>query len=263
MVLELDGAVEVERAAAAQPFTADPKTDDDYPSGAVAPDGTVWAAWQSFTPGLDRAERAKSFDTEPADLRMLATPPGADQLWLRPTNGKAIAITPPGGISTRAPWRWTEQDGLGVVGGEPELQSRFPIIRGRISIFSRAALTRNRRSSSEPVKLSDSPESDVWPVAATDSEGHVWLAWQGARDSVFRIFERHQTKDGWSPARQVSTQTHNCWAPAIASTTGKVAIAWDTYEKGDYDVWMREFSGGKAGEPGRWRIRRITKRGRR
>ena len=76
------------------------------------------------------------------------------------------------------------------------------------------------------------------------SDGRVWIAWQGARQSVFRIFERHQTKDGWSAARQVSTQTRNCWAPAIAATKGRVAMAWDTYEKGDYDVWVREFSGG-------------------
>lgn len=65
----------------------------------------------------------------------------------------------------------------------------------------------------------------------------------GRAKDVFRIFERHQTADGWSTAREVSAQSRNCWAPAITSTNGKVAIAWDTYEKGDYDVWVREFPG--------------------
>lgn len=37
----------------------------DYPSGAVAADGTVWAAWQSYTPGIDRGVRAKSYDKSP------------------------------------------------------------------------------------------------------------------------------------------------------------------------------------------------------
>jgi hypothetical protein len=48
----------------------------------------------------------------------------------------------------------------------------------------------------------------------------------------------------------VSTQTRDCWTPAIAATKkgNRVAIAWDTYEKGDYDVWAREFSGETAGE---------------
>jgi len=245
---ELGGAVEVERTAAAQPFTADAKTDDDYPTGAVTPDGTVWAAWQSFTPGLDRAVRAKSFDAEPADLRVLATPPGADQLWLRPTNGKAIAITAAGRDIYKSA---VAVDGTGlvwVVWAENANYKPFPDNpRANFDIFARS-LDPKTQKLSEPVKLSDSPESDVWPVAATDSDGHVWVAWQGARESIFRIFERHQTKEGWSAAQQVSTQTRNCWAPAIASTTGKVAIAWDTYDKGDYDVWMREFSNGQAGE---------------
>ncbi|MEO6739954.1 MAG: DUF3604 domain-containing protein, partial [Chthoniobacteraceae bacterium] len=110
---------------------------------------------------------------------------------------------------------------------------------------------------SEPIQISNSPESDVWPVAATDSQGEVWVAWQGARERTFRIIERHRTKDGWSTERQVSPQKGNCWAPAIAvkriwpdeiitKTPGtRVAIAWDTYDKGDYDVWVREFHGGE------------------
>jgi hypothetical protein len=81
----------------------------------------------------------------------------------------------------------------------------------------------------------------------------VWVAWQGARDQVFRIFERHQEGGGWSTERQVSTQTRNSWAPAIAAASGqnggRVAIGWDTYEKGDYDVWLREFdANAKAGD---------------
>ena len=60
---------------------------------------------------------------------------------------------------------------------------------------------------------------------------------------MFRIVERHQTADGaWSDERTVSTQTRNCWTPAVAAAAdGRVAIAWDTYEKGDYDVFVREF----------------------
>ena len=84
-------------------------------------------------------------------------------------------------------------------------------------IFARSFDPKTKKLS-EPQKLSDSPESDVWPVAATDADGHVWVAWQGARENVFRIFQRHQTKDGWSAPEQVSTHKYNCWAPAIAST---------------------------------------------
>jgi hypothetical protein len=34
----------------------------------------------------------------------------------------------------------------------------------------------------------------------------------------------------------------------IATKNQHVAIAWDTYDKGDYDVWVREYTFGKAGD---------------
>jgi hypothetical protein len=82
-----------------------------------------------------------------------------------------------------------------------------------------------------------------------DASGRVWVAWQAARENAFRIIERHQGADGnWTAERVVSTQRGNCWAPAIASAAdGRVAMAWDTYDKGDYDVWLREFD--KNGDP--------------
>ena len=248
IIPELGGAAEVERTAATQPFTNDAKTDDDYPSSAVAADGVVWAAWQSFTPGLDRSERSKPYDKEPADLKFLSTAPGGDQLWLRPITGEAVAITPTGRDIYKSA---VAIDGAGlvwVIWAENSGYKPFPDNpRANFDIFARSYDPKAKKLG-EPVNLSASPENDVWPVAATDGDGHVWVAWQGAKENVFRIFERHQTKDGWSKAGQVSTQTRNCWAPSIASRKGKVAIAWDTYEKGDYDVWLREYSGGQAGE---------------
>ena len=248
VVPELAGAAEVERTAAEQTFTTDAKTDEDYPSGAVAPDGTMWAAWQAYTPGLDRAVRAKSYEKEPEELKSLATAPGGDQLFLRATNGEAVAVTPTGRDIYKSA---VAVDGAGlvwVVWAENAGYKPFPDNpKANFDIFARSFDPKTKKFN-EPQKLSDSPENDVWPVATTDSEGHVWVAWQGAHDSVFRIFQRHQTKEGWSKAEQVSTQKRNCWAPAIASTKGKVAIAWDTYDKGDYDVWLREFADGKAGE---------------
>ncbi|MDR3722734.1 MAG: DUF3604 domain-containing protein [Candidatus Acidoferrales bacterium] len=245
---EMNGMVEVERTAAGAPFTTDAKTDEDYPSGAIAPDGTVWAAWQSFTPGMDRAVRAKSYDVEPADLKGLATAPGADQLWLRPVGGEAIAITAAGRDIYKSAVAIGGDGLVWVFWSENPKYKPFPDNpKPNFDIFARSYDPKAKKLG-EQVQISESEESDVWPVAATDSDGHVWVAWQGARENVFRIFERHQTKDGWSAARQVSTQTRNCWAPAIAATKGKLAIAWDTYEKGDYDVWEREFTGDQPGD---------------
>ncbi len=98
-VEQLKGAVELQRTAAAFPMTSE-GGDDDYPSAATGPDGTAWVAYTRYTPGIDRNERAKSYQAEPADLKFLAKPPGADQLWLQPVNGHEagapVAITAAG-----------------------------------------------------------------------------------------------------------------------------------------------------------------------
>ena len=255
---QLGGAVEVERTAAAQQLTTDGKTDDDYPSAAVGADGTTWIVSQSFTPGLNRSERAKSYVEEPADMTFLAKAPGGDQLWLRAMKGRQpgepIAVTPQGRDIYKSA---VAVDGKGIVWifwAENSGYQAFPNNPPpNFDIFARS-LNPEGNKLGEVVKLSDSPENDVWPVAATDAAGAVWVAWQGSRDKAFRILERHQSGDGWSKEREVSTQKGNCWAPAIATkavnNTGAVAIAWDTYDKGDYDVWVREFdsASGNAGE---------------
>ncbi len=247
---QLAGAVELQRTAAAFPLTSD-RADDDYPSAAVAADGTAWITYASYTPGLDRDERAKSFDKEPEDLQFLARAPGGDQLWLRSVRGheagEAMAITATGRDIYKSA---VAVDGTGRVWvAWAENQAYKPFPDNPAPGFDIWVRSFKDGKLGEPVKLSDSKESDVWPVAATDSKGRVWVAWQGARDRVFRIFARHQDGEGWSRAEQVSTQTRNCWAPAItAAKDGRVAIAWDTYEKGDYDVWLREFTDGKAAE---------------
>jgi len=254
IVEELNAAVEVERTASAVTLT-DAKTDDDYPSAAVAADGTVFAAYTSFTPGLDRDARGRRWESAPDDLSFLSKAPGGDQLWLRavdgPRAGNAIAVTPAGRDIYKSA---VAVDGSGVVwifwsentGYKPYPDNPLP----NFDIWARSF--KDGRLG-EPQQISTSKENDIWPVAATDAKGRVWVAWQGARQEVFRIFERHQEGGGWSTERQVSTQTRNSWAPAIAAASeqngGRVAIGWDTYEKGDYDVWLREFdANAKAGD---------------
>jgi len=250
-VNQLNGAVELERTAAAVPLT-DARSDDDYPSAAVGADGTAWIAYASYTPGLDRDERARSFDKEPEDLKFLATAPGADQLWLRSVKGRdtgaPIAITAAGRDIYKSAVAVDGDGRVWVVWAENASYQAFPA-NGTAS-FDLWARAVKDGVPGKPVKLSDSPESDVWPAAATDAKGRVWVAWQGAKDKVFRIWARHQEGGKWSAAQQVSTQAGNCWAPAIAAAKdGRIAIAWDTYTRGDYDVWTREFdASGTAGE---------------
>ena len=247
-VEKLNGAVDVERVAASRPLSTG-RMDDDYPALTVAADGTAFAAWISYTPGLDRNERARRYDQAPADFSFLAKESGGDQLWLRVqkngTWGAPIPVTPGHGDLYKCS---VAVDGAGRAWIFWSENQSWP--KQDLANFEIWARSLDNGKLSDPVNLSRNAGNDVSPVATVDAAGRVWVAWQGAREDVFRILERHQTADGgWSAERAVSTQSYNCWTPAIAATAqgGRVAIAWDTYEKGDYDVWVREFSGETAG----------------
>src|SRR5262249_53574109 len=98
---------------------------------------------------------------------------------------------------------------------------------------------------SDVVRLTDAPGTDFHVVAAADSGGTVWLAWQAWRDGHFTI-QLAALADGhaWKTPRDISKNRANNWPPAIAAdSAGTVYVAWDTYEKGNYDV--RLFAHGK------------------
>jgi hypothetical protein len=247
---QLGGAVDIERTAASRALTKT-RTDDDFPAVAVAPDGTSYIAHVSFTPGIDRDQRARQLTKAPEDFSYLATPPGGDQIWLRAvTNGQPgepIAVTAGKGDIYKTALAIDGQGAVWIFWSENQAwqnTSAAPNFEIWARSFKAGALT-------APINLSQNAGSDVSPVAATDKAGRVWIAWQGARGGAFRILTRHQTGSTWSEESRVSTQNGNCWTPAIAAAPdGRVAVAWDTYDKGDYDIWLREFdASGKAGAP--------------
>jgi hypothetical protein len=242
IVEKLNGAVEVERVAACRPLSTE-RTDDDFPAVAVSSSGEVFVTWQSFTPGLNRDERARSFAKEPGDLSYLAAPTGGDQLWLRVKHagqwGSAIPVTAGKSDIYKSAVTIDGKGTAWIVWAERR-DDNFDIWARP---FANGAFGETQRICSDP-------GSDVSPVAVTDNRGRVWIAWQGARDGVFRILERHQTETGWSEETRVSTQKGSCWQPALAAAKdGRMAVLWDTYDRGDYDVWLREYdNAGKAGE---------------
>jgi hypothetical protein len=102
------------------------------------------------------------------------------------------------------------------------------------------------------LRLTRAPGPDIYPVAATDAEGRVWVAWQAFRNGQGQILAARQTAEGFAPPVVVTQAPANAWCPAIAASASQpaeVTIAWDTYAKGDYDVYARTFQGSTAGEP--------------
>ncbi|MDQ6631413.1 MAG: DUF3604 domain-containing protein, partial [Verrucomicrobiota bacterium] len=204
----------------------------------------------TYTSGIDRDERAKRYEKEPTDFAFLAKESGGDQLWLRVQKNGAwsepVPATTGHGDLYKCNVTVDEKGGAWIFWSA---NKSWP--KKDVADFEIWARHFENGKLSEAVNLSKNAGNDVSPVSTTDAAGRVWVAWQGARENVFRILERHQIADGsWSEERVVSLQKLNCWTPAIASTkkSGRIAIAWDTYEKGDYDVWVREFSPDKMDE---------------
>jgi hypothetical protein len=252
VVEKLEGGVDIERTAGTSRLTTT-RDDDDFPAVAVAKDGTIYVAYVSFTPGIDRNERGRAWKEEPADFAFLAAPPGGDQIFLRVQSGgkwaEPVAVTEGKGDIYKTSSALDADGRLWIVWSENK-SWRDGKGTPNFEIWARSF---KDGKFSEPVNLSQNPANDVNAVATADSKGRVWVAWQGVRDGVFRILSKHQVGGGWSDEQRVSSHQGSCWTPAIAAARdGRVAIAWDTYDQGDYDVWVREFDAegkGLAAQP--------------
>lgn len=88
--------------------------------------------------------------------------------------------------------------------------------------------------------------SDINVVSTTDSAGNVWWAWQGRRGKHFQILLTGGGISTGSPIA-VTDQPADHWDPAIAADhEGNVYVAWDSYENGNFDVFMRRYHNGTA-----------------
>lgn len=237
---ELDGAVEIERVAAAWAMTSS-SADDDFPAAAVDSAGNVHVAWVRFGSREGARNRVQQISVAPESFASFAVPASGDQVLLATALASdaahPIEITPAGrdvyGCAVAVdvgdrPWVfWAERRD------------------GRFDVWGRRVVDGRPE---EPVRLSAGPGNALSPVATADAAGRIWVAWQEMREGELQIRMRRQS-DGatFEPARVVSESGGNSWAPTITATRKgegepRVAIAWDTYRKGDYDVWVREYS---------------------
>ncbi|MDB6116294.1 MAG: hypothetical protein JWO08_75, partial [Verrucomicrobiaceae bacterium] len=206
----LDGRAAAVRTAVTGKRLSPERTEDDYPAIALGKKNKVYVTYQSFTPGIDRDERAKAWTEDPGDLSFLAKPAGGDQLWLqlREANkfSDAIAVTGTGCDIYKSAVAEDGKGTLWVVWSERK--------DGQFSIFARGYA---EGKLGEPLKLSEGAGNNLSPVAVTDATGHVWAAWQGAEGTSFAIKAKHQTDAGWSETGKVSSGTGDCWQPSIAA----------------------------------------------
>jgi len=228
----LGGTVEVDRVPASIQLTNTPE-EQDFPAVAVSPDGTAWMAYVQYTENAEY-EKRRRLTEEPKDFSYLAAPPGGDQVFLmKLSNGRwsgPFPVSKPGSDVYRCALAVDGQQRAWVIWSQN--------VNHNFDLYARAFDPGG--SPLQEIRLTTSPGPDIHPVAATDSTGRVWVAWQGFRGTNSDIFAMRQENEGFGRPLTVASTSANEWEPAIATgPRGAVTVAWDTYLKGDYDVYMK------------------------
>ncbi len=239
---ELGGRVEVERVPANSQLTNTPD-EEDYPSTALGANGEIWLAYLQFRHNPDH-NKLRAPLTEPIkDFSPYSAPTGGEQVLVKHfadnTWSDPIAVTAPGGDLYRPAI---------AVDGKGKVWVFWSENHDHKGIYELRARVLENGTPQAATVISRGAGSDVFVVAATDSQGRVWAAWQGWRNGKAAIFAATQQGNDFSKPETVSNSSADEWNPAIATDhSGRVTVAWDSYRNGSYDVYART-----ADSPGSW-----------
>jgi len=234
----LDGRVMVDCVAPAVQITSG-ATEDDFPAAATALDGTVWVGYVAHI-------RRGPVDLQPynearKDFKSLIPEGGGDQVMLTQFDGKrwrpSIAASLPGQDLYRPDVSVDRNGGVFAYWSQN--------VDG-VWLLHTWAHDPAKASQVVPNKAfipgGNSHTHYLQPVNAIDSTGRKWIACQtwaeGSAD--IKLIPRYGRADKPPTPFFVTSRATNEWSPAIvADSKGRVHIAYDSYENGNYDVYLR------------------------
>jgi hypothetical protein len=236
-----DGAASVRLVSTATPVVT-AKTEDDFPAAAYGPDGTLWVAYISYTV-RDESRRIEqpNYKEQPKDFKALYTPEFADQLFVKSYRdgqwSEPIAVTGPHEDLVRCA---VAVEGAGLVS---VLYSALRPGQQHHQIFLRRQSDPNDPRKWKPEQqLTDDqsphrqPGPRINPVVCTDQSGDLYYAWQATQGAQipFTVWDERNRYFTGAPLNETGTSN---WHPALcAGPDGGVALAYDTYRDGDYDI---------------------------
>lgn len=190
--------------------------EDDLPSLAAAPDGSLWLAWLAYSDGRDDIALRHYVDGTWGNLQYVPNTSGDS--W-----SPQIALD----SGNRAWVVWTQQ-----------VQGNWDIYARRFDPAGQSWGTLQR--------LTDHPLPDINPRVGSDGKGRIAVVWQGFRNRASNIYlrviggrESSSYRDDWSPAVAVTDRASNEWDPAVAiDSSGTAWVAYDSYKNGNYDVYL-------------------------
>jgi hypothetical protein len=230
----LSGSARVMQTAAPFQLTSS-EEEEDFPSMAQSGDD-VYLTYTRFVHGDRSQAQPLDITTAITDFSFLARPTGMDQVLLLHYSKAQRIWTGP--FSVTNPVEDAMRSTVAIDGQGRAWVFYSTQRNGNFDIYARSS--RADGTMSPEIRLTTDPGTDLFPVAATDAGGRVWVAWQGFRNNNLEVLASAQTGDTFTPEAIVSVSPASDWDPAIATApNGEVAISWDTYDKGDYDVYVR------------------------
>lgn len=216
-IYPLHAQVEVRRSPVVQRLTDD-EFDDDYPS--IAADGdSFFVAWAAY----------KKEKGDQIFLRRLQNGKWSNRLTVTDAPGDLFgtAIAASRGKVTTI---WSEHQGEDWHLKARDFDgSRFGVIQDVTSGTGKSLFHR----------------------AANDDRGNLAVAYQKSRNGRFDVYVRLREQGNWQPEIQLSNPSRdtraNAWDAAVAfDHQGGAWVAWDSYAEGNYQVYLRRVSGGRA-----------------
>lgn len=213
----LDSSIRVEVVPVTEPVTTSLKDQEDDPSLLIAKNGTTWLARQAFDGKADK----------------LVVQYKRKDVW-----HPATTLTEGGDIFSTA----LGEDGSGNIWVVWAMQ-----VKGRFDLYTRRF--DGSKWSAVQCLTTGGPVRNIYHRMTADAWGNLWLVWQQTGKGYSQIFTRQLEKGIWKPAVLVSngaSATGNNWSPVIAAAPdGTIAVAWDGYAKGSYDIYLRRYINGK------------------
>ncbi|MCY3776395.1 MAG: hypothetical protein OXH11_10460 [Candidatus Aminicenantes bacterium] len=207
----LDGAVVVESVPPSSPLASERYDIQDYPSMTSTRSGKLWAAWQEYVEGEADLIVARSRGES-----------GWDPVHLLDEDMDAFRTAVAEDSRGRIWVIWSAQ------------------VEGNWDLYARNF---DGERWSFRYRLTEHPSPDVYHRAVTDSEGRLWLIWQKTVDGVTRIVARDFDGEYWGEEVRISEGAaaggNNWWPSVAAGPNGELAVAWDGYASGSYDVYLR------------------------
>ncbi|MBL8232498.1 MAG: hypothetical protein JNL98_28630 [Bryobacterales bacterium] len=192
---------------------------DDLPSIATAPDGSMWIAWLSFVGDRDDVAIRQFKDGEWGVLQ-----------WVPNTSGDSFLPQVAVDAENRVWVVWSQMSG------------------GNWDIYARR-YDPAKTEWSAMERLTNDPMPDINPRLASDGKGKFAIVWQGFRGKNSNIFLKTFDGSRWSADVRVTNRAANDWEPAVAmDRRGDAWVAYDSYRAGNYDVFLARVGNGQAGQ---------------